>query len=154
MFFKLFVFVTLLSGGIAYIPNCKVEVEEVETQVCMIKPTKVCVGEEDGDVMFHRVHLEPLCVDVVDKMCVPAAVPADGCQDVTRKVCLTTSKLMDTPICPGCPKPEPDSTVPPLCHLLPRGTCEARMMKVPKTVCEPVELPDPAELPKFYYYRY
>lgn len=137
MFSKLFIFASLLASGIAYGPNCKVETEEVETQLCHIAPTNLCGVEEGGVLVAQHVELDKVCVDIVDKYCVPALVAADGCTEVTRNVCLPTTKLVDTPSL-EIPAPYNSEHI---CRILPKGTCVAKVNIVYKTVCEPVELP-------------
>jgi len=141
MFSKLFIFASLLASGIAYAPNCKVAHDEVETQVCHIQPTQVCGVEADDAVVFQHIEPDTLTVDVVDTFCVPAVVAADGCTDVTRKIVLSTAKVVDTP---SGPIPAPYAA---LCRILPKAVCNPVPHKLPKTVCEPVELP------KLVYYH-
>lgn len=150
MFSKIIIFSCLVATGFGYFyahgPNCKVEVQEVEAQLCHIKPTKVCGTEVDGEVIFQKiVPDEPVCVDVVDKHCLPHKVPEDGCKEHTRKVCVPADKVVDVP---SGKIPEPYAAEE-VCRILPKAECEAKVHKVPKTVCEPVEAK-----PYFYGYHF
>lgn len=117
--------------------NCKVAYEDIATQVCGLKPTKVCGVEKDGAVISQSIAADVVCTDVVSKLCVPAVVAADGCHDVTKKVCLGSNKIVDHA---SVKIPAPfDSEA--ICRIIPKGECKEVVHKVAKTVCEPVELP-------------
>ena len=149
MIFKLFILLGLVATGFGYYlhgSNCKVEEQEITTSLCYMKPTKVCGTETDeGEVVFQAiVPDEPVCADVVDKVCIPAKVPEEGCKDLTHKVCFPSDKVVDRPS-GKIPEPYADENV---CRLLPKAECKDKVHKVPKTVCEPVE----AKLLLNYYY--
>ena len=112
------------------------ETVEVESQICYIKPTKVCGTEADGEVIFQEVVPdEPVCVDVVDKLCFPAKVAEEGCKERTRKACVPNHKVVDHPS-GKIPEPYADEKI---CRRVPKAECEAKVHEVPKTVCEPIE---------------
>merc|ERR1712088_1165628 len=92
----------LLAG-----PNCKVETDEITTQLCSLAPTKVCGVEADGVLIPQAIEHDTVCAKVVDH---------------------PTPKLL------GWYASEL------ICRLLPKGTCEAKVTKVPKTVCEAIVL--------------
>ena len=143
MISKLIVLSCLVASSFALVhPNCKTEAVEVETQLCRLEPTEVCGTEEDGEIVFqHIVPDEPVCVDVVDKFCRPAAKEEDSCKEVTRKACVPSDKVVD----------RPSGKIPEFyasdkhCRLVPKAKCEAHTAKVPKTTCEPIEA-------KFYHH--
>ena len=147
MIFKLFIFACLVATGFGhygYGPKCKIETEDVESQLCYIKPTKVCGTEVDGEVIFQQiVPDEPVCIDVVDKLCIPAKVPEEGCKELTRKACVPAHKVVDHPS-GKIPEPYADEKT---CRLLPKAECKTKVHKVPKKVCEPVEA-------KIFFYDY
>lgn len=125
-------------------PDCKIEAEEVETQFCHLKPTKVCGAEKDGEVIFQHIERdEPVCVEIVSKICHPAKVPEDGCKDITRKECVPSEKIVDVPSGKIPDAYAGEDT----CRMLPKGECKKKMVKLPKRVCEPIGLDD---LPLFY----
>merc|ERR1711977_176536 len=131
---KLFIFACLVTTSLGFAPfgrNCKVETVEIEAQLCRVAPKEVCGTEEEGQVVFQYVApAEPVCADVVDKICVPA-----------RKVCVPSDKVVD----------RPSGKIPEVyasdkhCRLVPKAKCEAHVTKAPKTVCEAVEA-------KFYHF--
>merc|ERR1711993_70884 len=80
-------------------------------------------------------------IDVVDTFCRPALKEEDSCKEVTRKACAPSDKVVD----------RPSGKIPEfyasdkICRPVPKATCEAHTVKVPKTTCEPVEA-------KFYHH--
>merc|ERR1711997_1241672 len=144
MIAKLFIVSCLVATGFGFAPygrNCKIETEEIEAQVCRVTPTKVCGTEDDGQIVFQYVAPdEPVCKDVVDKICVPAVKEEESCKEHTRKACVPSDKVVD----------RPSGKIPEFyasdkhCRLVPKAKCEAQVSKVPKTVCEAVEA-------KFYH---
>merc|ERR1712241_500724 len=142
MLSKIFIFSCFLASGLAYVlvsTNCKVETVDVTTASCSLALKKVCGAEADGKVIFQTVAAaDPVCADVVDKLCVPVlkALGVDGCTEVTRKVCLASTKLVDVP---SLPIPEIFQNEA-FCSLIPKGECKDVVTKLSKTVCEPVEL--------------
>merc|ERR1712184_127529 len=131
MIAKLFIFSCFIATSFCYFyhgPNCKIEEVAVETQICFVKPTKVCGTEADGEVIFqHVVPDEPVCVDIVDTLCFPAEDKADSCKEHERKACVPSGKI---------PEPYAGEDV---CRYLPKATCETKEVKLPKRVCEPIE---------------
>merc|ERR1712241_1587924 len=142
MFSKIFIFSCFLASGLAYVlvsTNCKVETVDVTTASCSLALKKVCGAEADGKVIFQTVvAADPVCADVVDKLCVPVlkALGVDGCTEVTRKVCLASTKLVDVPSLPIPAVFQNEA----FCSLIPKGECKDVVTKLSKTVCEPVEL--------------
>merc|ERR1711997_999555 len=142
---KLFIFACLVTTSLGFAPfgrNCKVETVEIEAQLCRVAPKEVCGTEEEGQVVFQYVApAEPVCADVVDKICVPALKEEDSCKEHTRKVCVPSDKVVD----------RPSGKIPEVyasdkhCRLVPKAKCEAHTAKVPKTTCEPIEA-------KFYHH--
>merc|ERR1712050_639404 len=136
MISKLFILSCVVASSFALVhPKCKTEAVEVETQLCRLEPTEVCGTEEDGEIVFqHIVPDEPVCVDVVDTFCRPAAKEEDSCKEVTRKACMPSDKVVD----------RPSGKIPEFyagedtCRYLPKATCETKEVKVPKRVCEPI----------------
>merc|ERR1712018_714914 len=119
---KLFILSCLIASSFALVhPKCKTE---------------------DGEIVFqHVVPGEPVCIDVVDTFCRPALKEEDSCKEVTRKACAPTDKVVD----------RPSGKIPEfyasdkICRLVPKATCDAHTVKVPKTTCEPIEA-------KFYHH--
>ena len=139
MIAKLFIFSCFIATSFCFFyhgPNCKIEEVAVETQICFVKPTKVCGTEVDGEVIFqHVVPDEPVCVDIVDTLCFPAEDKADSCKEHERKACVPSDKVVDRP---SGKIPEPyagEDTY----RYLPKASCETKEVKVPKRVCEPIE---------------
>merc|ERR1712141_128353 len=137
MIAKVLILSCLVASGFGLLagPNCKVETDEITTQVCAL--------EEGGVLIPQAIAPDEVCADVVDVLCVPAATEEASCSEVTRKICLPSTKVVDhpTPALLGFYASEL------ICRLLPKGTCVARVTKVPKTVCEAIVLkPVP-----FYY---
>ena len=142
MLSKIFIFSCFLASGIAHLivySSCKIETVDVTTASCSLALKKVCGAEADGKVIFQTVAAaDPVCADVVDKLCVPVlkALGVDGCTEVTRKVCLASTKLVDVP---SLPIPEFWQNEA-FCWFVPKGKCTDVVTKLSKTVCEPVEL--------------
>jgi len=144
MIAKVFIFSCLAATGFGFVPysrNCDVETVEIEAQICRVGPKEVCGTEEDGQVVFQYVAPdEPVCVDVVDTLCVPAIKEEDSCKEHTRKVCVPSDKVVD----------RPSGKIPEVyasekhCRLIPKASCKAHVTKAPKTVCKAVEA-------KFYH---
>ena len=139
---KLFILSCLIASSFALVhPKCKPDTAEIETQLCRVEPTKVCGTEEDGEIIFQHVVPDKVCIDVVDTFCRPALKEEDSCKEVTRKACAPSDKVVD----------RPSGKIPEfyasdkICRLVPKATCEAHTVKVPKTTCEPVEA-------KFYHH--
>ena len=139
MIAKIFVFSCLVATSLGYLvhgPNCKVETVEVESQLCRQTPTKVCGTEVDGEVIFQYIAPdEPVCVEVVDKLCVPMPEKEKSCKEHTRKACVPSDKVVDRPS-GKIPEPYSGDEV---CRIVPKASCEAKMAMVPRTVCEAVE---------------
>lgn len=145
MIAKLIILTCLVATVFGFAPygrNCKVEEVEIEAQLCRVEPKEVCGTEEDGEIVFQFVApAEPVCVDVVDTICVPAVKEEESCKEHTRKVCVPSDKVVD----------RPSGKIPEFyasdkhCRLVPKAKCEAKVTKVPKTVCEAIEA-------KFYHF--
>merc|ERR1712241_976632 len=138
MISKVLILSCLVASGFALLagPNCKVETDEITTQLCSLAPTKVCSVEADGVLIPQAIEPDTVCADVVDVLCVPAATEEASCSEVTRKICLPSTKVVDHPT----PKLLGWYASELICRLLPKGTCEAKVTKVPKTVCEAIVL--------------
>jgi len=135
MISKIFVLACLLATTVAFRPNCKIETEDVESQYCYIKPTEVCEAEADGEIVFQTIAPdEPVCIDVVETLCVPAKVAEEGCEERTRKKCVPSDKIVDH--AQKVPERYADEK---FCIMVPKGMCETKTHNVPKMVCEPVE---------------
>jgi len=145
MMAKLLILSCLVANSFAFPPfgpKCKTEGVEIETQLCRVEPTKVCGTEEDGEIVFqHVVPDEPVCIDVVDTFCVPAKKEEDSCKEVTRQACAPSDKIVDRK---SGKIPEVYATDE-HCRLVPKATCKAHTVEVPKTTCEPIEA-------KFYHH--
>merc|ERR1712001_517087 len=120
MIAKVLILSCLVASGFVLLagPNCKVETDEITTQLCSLAPTKVCGVEADGVLIPQAIEPDTVCADVVDVLCVPA----------TKVVDPPTPNLL------GWYASEL------ICRLLPKGTCEAKVTKVPKPVCEAIVL--------------
>ena len=138
MIAKVLILSCLVASGFGLLagPNCKVETDDITTQVCTLAPTKVCGVEADGVLIPQAIAPDTVCADVVDVLCVPAATEEASCHEVTRKICLPSTKVVDHPT----PKLLGWYASELICRLLPKGTCEAKVTKVPKTVCEAIVL--------------
>merc|ERR1712244_215308 len=132
MIAKLLILSCLVANSFAFPPfgpKCKTEGVEIETQLCRVEPTKVCGTEEDGEIIFQHVVPDKVCIDVVDTFCRPALKEEDSCKEVTRKACAPSDKVVD----------RPSGKIPEfyasdkICRLVPKATCEAHTVKVPKT---------------------
>ena len=140
MTMKIFVFSCLVATGFTHPfvrPKCKIETVELTAKDCVLEPTKVCGAEADGKVIFQEIARDkPVCADIVDKICFPALKAEDSCKERTRNVCIPSFKIVD--IESGkIPEPFQDEKY---CRLIPKGKCEDHVEKIPKKVCEPVEL--------------
>ena len=125
------------SLGLGFVgPNCKVEKQAIETQLCTLAPTKVCGLEADGVLIPQSIAPDTVCADVVDVLCGPAPTEEASCTEHTRKVCLPSTKVVDHP----SPKLPPFYANELICRLLLKGTCEPKTTEVPKTVCEAIVL--------------
>ena len=143
MLARIFIFSCLLASGMAHLivySSCKIATVDVTTAACSLKLAKVCGPDlVDGKVIFQTVAAaDPVCADVVDKLCVPVlkALGIDGCTEVTRKVCLASTKVVDVPSLPIHPLWQTAA----FCWFVPKGECTDVVTKLSKTVCEPVEL--------------
>jgi hypothetical protein len=145
MISKVFIFACLVATGYGFAvhsPHCKVETQDIESNVCHLEATKVCGVEEGGVITYQGIGPDQVCADVVDKFCVPALVAADGCKEVTRKVCVHSHKVVDSPT-PKLPAFYANDF---FCRFVPKAVCKAQVaLKAPKTVCEPLEA-------KLYFY--
>jgi len=129
---KILVFVCLVASGFThFIPKCGVETQDIAVQACVPTVTKVCGTEVDGAIVAQVLVPDQICADVVDKYCVPADDEATGCHEVKRHVCLPSTKVLDQSS-GKIPAPFDHET---LCRLVPKATCEAKVVKVAKTVC-------------------
>jgi hypothetical protein len=144
MFSKIVIFACLVATGFGFAigPHCKVETQDIETQVCHLEPAKVCGADAYSGFTIQGIAPEPVCADVVDKHCVPALKPEEGCREVTRKVCLPSHKVVDQPTA-KLAAPYAISEL--FCRFVPKAKCEAKVTKAPKTVCDPLEA-------KLYFY--
>lgn len=136
MIAKVLILSCLVASGFGHFAghNCKVETDDITTQVCTLAPTKVCGVEADGVLIPQAIAGDEVCADVVSVFCVPAPTEEASCSEVTRKVCLPSTKVVDHPT----PKLLGWYASELICRLLPKGTCEAVVTKVPKTVCEAI----------------
>jgi len=129
---KFLVFSCLVASSLAHsIPKCGVESQDIAVQACVAKPTKVCGVEDGGAIVAQAVGPDTVCADVVDKICIPADDEATGCKTVTRHVCVASTKIVDASS-GVIPAPFDNEK---LCRLVPKAACEAKTVKVAKTVC-------------------
>merc|ERR1711981_701631 len=140
---------------VALAPNCKLETEDLVTQVCTPAPRHVC---ETKTVTAQHVEYEKVCKEVTSKHCAAApvapavvAAPVAGhylgkrdadayhigatheethttpCHEVVAEHCVNNPIVVDTPV---------DIEQ---CHVVQEVACVDEVQKIPKTVCEPVE---------------
>jgi len=129
---KILVFACLVASGFTHhIPKCGVENQDIEVQACVAKVTQVCGPEADGAIVAQAVLPDQVCADVVDKLCVPADDEATGCHEVKRHLCFPSTKVVDQSS-GKIPAPFDHEKI---CRLVPKATCEAKVVKVAKTVC-------------------
>merc|ERR1712158_231393 len=138
-------------------PNCKIEYEELTTQICTPRTETVC---ETKDVVAQSVKYEQVCKEVTSKHCAngvaapyghviakrdadawygyaaPAVVPhvyaheetiTSPCHEVVSEHCVNNPVVEDTPV----PIEQ--------CHVVNKVDCVEEIQKIPKTVCEAVE---------------
>jgi hypothetical protein len=144
-------------GPAVVAPNCKIEHEEIVTQVCTPRTETVC---ETKDVTAQGVKYEKLCKEVTSKHCANAVpygphviakreadaqyfgyghhvvAPAvyhheethtSPCHEVVAEHCVNNPVI--------------EETVVPIeqCHVVNKVDCVDHVEQIPKTVCEPVE---------------
>merc|ERR1712020_248213 len=68
MIAKVLILSCLVASGFGLLvgPNCKVETDDITTQVCTLAPTKVCGVEADGVLIPQAIAPDTVCADVVD----------------------------------------------------------------------------------------
>merc|ERR1739845_89774 len=76
--------------------NCKVETDDITTQVCTLAPTKVCGVEADGVLIPQAIEPDTVCADVIDVLCGPAVTEEASCHEVTRIFAFHQPKLSIT----------------------------------------------------------
>jgi len=142
-------------------PNCKIEYEELTTQICTPRTETVC---ETKDVVAQSVKYEQVCKEVTSKHCAngvaapyghviakrdadadawygyaaPAAyhVPAVYAHEETiTSPCheVVSEHCVNNPVVEDTPVPIEQ------CHVVNKVDCVDEVQKIPKTVCEAVE---------------
>jgi len=91
----------------------------------------VCGPEADGGVTGQVVAPDTVCADVVDKICVIADDEATGCNSITRKVCVASTKLVDQ----SSGKLPAPLDFEGICRAIPKGKCADQTVTVGKTTC-------------------
>ena len=113
------------------IPVCKHETQDITVKACTVALKTVCGPEADGGVTGQVVAPDTVCADVVDKICVVADDEATGCNSITRKVCVASTKLVDQ----SSGKLPAPLDFEGICRAIPKGTCADQTVTVGKTTC-------------------
>jgi len=149
------------------LPNCEIQYEEIETQVCTPKTEEVC---ETKDVVHQSIKYNKVCKEVVNKECaigsfggvvgpahaigkreaeafyghhavapVATAVHAVPTPIVHEKTVTSACADVVSEYCLNSPSVV--ETTEPLtqCHLVKKVDCVKDVKKIPKKVCTPVE---------------
>merc|ERR1712158_291599 len=140
-------------------PNCKIEYEELTTQICTPRTETVC---ETKDVVAQSVKYEQVCKEVTSKHCAngvaapyghiiakrdadadawygyaaPAVVPHVYAHEETiTSPCheVVSEHCVNNPVVEDTPVPIEQ------CHVVNKVDCVEEIQKIPKTVCEAVE---------------
>merc|ERR1711963_904277 len=140
-------------------PNCKIEYEELTTQICTPRTETVC---ETKDVVAQSVKYEQLCKEVTSKHCAngvaapyghviakrdadadawygyaaPAVVPHVYAHEETiTSPCheVVSEHCVNNPVVEDTPVPIEQ------CHVVNKVDCVDEVQQIPKTVCEAVE---------------
>lgn len=143
-------------------PNCKIEYEEITTQICTPRTETVC---ETKDVVAQSVKYEKLCKEVTSKHCAngvaapahpyahviakrdadadawygyaaPAIVPHVYAHEETiTSPCheVVSEHCVQNPVVEDTPVPIEQ------CHVVNKVDCVDEVQKIPKTLCEAVE---------------
>ena len=110
---------------------CKHETQDITVKACTVALKTVCGPEADGGVTGQVVAPDTVCADVVDKICVVADDEATGCNSITRKVCVASTKLVDQ----SSGKLPAPLDFEGICRAIPKGTCADQTVTVGKTTC-------------------
>ena len=122
----------LVASSFAHkIPVCKHETQDITIKACTTTLNTVCGPEADGGVTGQYVAPDTVCADVVDKICVIADDEATGCNSITRKVCVASTKLVDQ----SSGKLPAPLDFEGICRAIPKGTCADQTVTVGKTTC-------------------
>ena len=122
----------LVASSFAHkIPVCKHETQDITVKACTVALKTVCGPEADGGVTGQVVAPDTVCADVVDKICVVADDEATGCNSITRKVCVASTKLVDQ----SSGKLPAPLDFEGICRAIPKGTCADQTVTVGKTTC-------------------
>ena len=132
MCYRILIISLLVASSFAHkIPVCKHETQDITVKACTVALKTVCGPEADGGVTGQVVAPDTVCADVVDKICVVADDEATGCNSITRKVCVASTKLVDQ----SSGKLPAPLDFEGICRAIPKGTCADQTVTVGKTTC-------------------
>jgi hypothetical protein len=84
--------VAIAPAPVTLAPNCKIEHDEIETQVCTPRVDHVC---ETKDVTAQHVEYEKKCIEVTSKHCAGIAAPAVAAAPVAHVVAKRDAEQKD-----------------------------------------------------------